>query len=147
MIIKRDNQQSLQDGSLGIYDVAELVDSLNYLSFPPSCDPIEDFGDTHQGVLEQMLKMQESVNQLHARGEFESVVRTQNEKYKEISMNVEGVEIGFRLINGQISSRCDVEKYRKQLFEMAATLNATLYDSVGTKVKKQKKGILSFLGL
>ena len=35
MIIKRDNQQSLQDGSLGIYDVAELVDSLNYLSFPP----------------------------------------------------------------------------------------------------------------
>ncbi|WPC75921.1 hypothetical protein [Vibrio porteresiae] len=146
MIIKREPQQFKQDGELGLYDIHELVDRLNYLSFPLPIAPNDDFGDSNEEFLEKLAEVQAFANELNSTGTFESAIQENEANYQEFIMNVDGQNVSFKLVNSQIFSRCDISKYKKQLLEMADTINATLYDGTGTKIKRERKGFFSFLG-
>ncbi|EHU4978625.1 hypothetical protein RFS42_004396 [Vibrio vulnificus] len=147
MIIKRTSLQTEQSGELSLYDVHELVDSLDFLSFSESIEPYDNDIETNEEYIEHFIKQQQLAKELNENGQFEEVVKERNESTKEFTMSIDGVTIPFKLVNNQILTRCDFVKYDKQLFQIADAVNATLYDSVGMEIKRRKKGLLSFFGI
>ncbi|MFS1861276.1 hypothetical protein [Vibrio lentus] len=147
MIIKRATKQLKQSGEINLYDLHELVDSFVFLSFNDSNCVDDNSFETNEELLEQLIEQQVFANELNESGGFDNLVSEHSANKNEFTMSIDGLRTHFRLVNGQILARCDTMRYEKQLFLITEALNATLYDSSGTEIRRKKKGILSIFGL